>query len=279
MTFTFENEMGIFKLFGSGRNGFLVCSVSGLEPVEHTRSVKTYIGEDGCFEDSSQYVQRIITLSCDMRLDENSKRKIRNAMRVLSRKCKLIIESDDSKRQITVNSATLTFGKKYPNFQTFVIQLTCDYPHFCDIYPTECTVFKKNKLLTSQSTLPALFSTRISGCVVDNMGDLKIYPVITIKKNDDIIRENEIVIENKTIDKSIILNKAMVKDEIVTVDIKNRTITSSVYGNILGTLGQYSSLSEFWCECDENEINVFLDGAQTGMEIQVSYFNEYLEAI
>ena len=133
--------------------------------------------------------------------------------------------------------------------------------------------------MTSQSVLPQVFSTRISGCVVNNEGDLTIYPVITITKKDDIIRDNEIIIENRTINKRIVLNKAMIKDEVITVDIKNRTITSSIDGNILGTLSQYSSLADFWCDCGENDINVILGGAQTGIEIKVSYFNEYLEAI
>lgn len=279
MTFTFSNEMGSFKLFGSGSKGFLVCSVTGLEPVELTRSVKTYIGEDGCFEDSSQYVQRIITFSCDVRLGDNTKNEIRQAMRVLSRKCTLIIETEDSKRKIDVNAATFTLGKKYSNYQTFVIQLVCDYPHFIDTDKTDCVAFKKNKLLSKNSILPQVFSTRTSECIVNNTGDLKIYPIITITKKDDIIRDNEIVIENKTINNRIVINKTLAKDEVVTVDIKNRTITSSIEGNILGTLDLYSSLSDFWCDCGENEIVVLLGGDQTGIEINVSYFNEYLEAI
>lgn len=279
MTFTFSNEMGSFKLFGSGSKGFSVCSVTGLEPVESTRSVKTYIGEDGCFEDSSQYVQRIITFSCDVRLGDNTKNEIRQAMRVLSRKCALIIESEDSKRKIDVNAATFTLGKKYSNYQTFVIQLVCDYPHFIDTDMTDCVAFKKNKLLSAESILPQVFSTRTSECIVNNTGDLKIYPIITITKKDDIIRDNEIVIENKTINNRIVINKTMAKDEVMTVDIKNRTIISSVEGNILGTLDLYSSLSDFWCDCGENEIVVLLGGDQTGIEINVSYYNEYLEAI
>ena len=279
MTFTFSNEMGSFKLRGTGSEGFLVCSVTGLEPVEISRSVKSYIGEDGCFEDSSQYVQRIITLSCDLKLDKNSKNEIRKAMRVLSRKCRLIIETTDSKRQIMVNAATFTFGKKYTKYQTFVIQLTCDYPHFTDETPSHCVIFKKNKLLGKNSSLPQILSERISGCTVNNEGDLKFYPVITVMKKDDIIRDNEIIIKNNTTGKSIVINKAMLKGEIVTVDIKNRTITSSVDGNILCTLNQYSSLADLWCECGENDINVLLGGAQTGIEIFVDYYNEYLEAI
>ncbi len=279
MTFTFTNEMGNFKLFGSGTKGFLVCSVTGLEPVDLSRSVKSYIGEDGCFEDSSQYMQRIITLSCDFSINENSKNEIRNAMRVLSKKCTLLIETTDSKRKITVNSASFTFGKKYSNYQTFVIQLVCDYPHFSDEDESQCILFKKDKLLTANSILPQIFSKRISSGFVYNSGDLKIYPVITITKNDDIIRDNQIIIENMSNKNSITINKSMVKDETVTVDIKNRTITSSIEGNILGTLDLYSSLSDFWCDCGENLINVLLGGEQSGIEIQIDYYNEYLEAI
>ncbi len=279
MTFTFTNEMGSFKLFGSGTNGFSVCSVAGIEPVELSRSVKSYIGEDGCFEDSSQYMQRIITLSCDLKINNNSKNEIRNAMRILSKKCTLLIETTDSKRKITVNSATFTFGQKYSNYQTFVLQLTCDYPHFSDEDESQCTLFKKDKLLTSQSVLPQILSRRTSSGIVYNEGDLKIYPVITITKNDDIIRDSQIIIENSTTKNSIILNKSMTKDEIVTVDIKNRTITSSIDGNILSTLDLYSSLSNFWCDCGENIIDVLVGGGQNGIEIQIGYFNEYLEAI
>ena len=279
MTFTFTNEMGSFILFGSGSYGFSVCSVTGLEPVELSRSVKSYIGEDGYFEDSSQYLQRIITLSCDFRINENSKNEIKNAMRVLSKKCTLIIETSDSIRKITVNSATFTFGKKYSNYQTFVIQLVCDYPHFSDKNESQCIIFKKDKMLTANSILPQIFSRRISSGIVYNSGDLKIYPVITITKNDDIIRDNQIIIENSSNKNSITLNKSMIKDETITVDIKNRTITSSIDGNILGTLDLYSSLSDFWCDCGENLINVLLGGEQSGIEIQIGYYNEYLEAI
>ena len=191
MTFTFYNDIGKFKLCGSGNDGFRVCAVSGLEPVELSRSVQTYIGEDGCVENSSQYVQRIITISGDFKINENSKNEIRNAIRVLSRKCTLLIEGKDMSRKIEVNASTFTLGKKYTKFQTFVIQLTCDYPHFSDRAATDGVIFKKEKLLSAKSVLPTMFSKRISTCTINNMGDLRIYPVITITKTDDVVRENE----------------------------------------------------------------------------------------
>lgn len=279
MTFTFKNAFGSFSLSGTGGGGFGVCSVSGLEPPERTRSTASYIGEDGCFEDSSQYPQRVITLSCDTPITENTKNEIRKAMKILSRECTLLIKTGDSERMITVSSASLTLGKKYNSYQAFAIQLICDYPHFCDCLPTECTIFKKERLLGKDSTLPQIFSRRLSQCVVENVGDLKIYPTIVITKNDDIIGENEIKIENLTTGKAIVIHKAMLMGEIVTVDVKSRRITSSIDGNILGALDLYSSISDFWCEPGENDIRVLLGGEQSGTEINVNYYNEYLEAI
>ena len=279
MTFTFYNDIGSFKLFGSGTDGFRVCSVSGLEPVELTRSVATYIGEDGCIENSSQYVQRIITISGDLRMDDNAKDAIRNAMRVLSKKCTLVIETNDTKRCISANASTFTLGKKYSKYQTFVIQAVCDYPHFTDENTSDGVLFKREKFLSSTTILPSILSKRISSCTINNIGDLRVYPVITIIKNDDSAGESDILLKNETTGKQIIINKSMAKGEEVVVDIKNRKITSNIDGNILGTLDLYCSLSDFICEPGENEISVSMGGDQTGIQILISHYNEYLEAI
>ena len=54
---------------------------------------------------------------------------------------------------------------------------------------------------------------------------------------------------------------------------------SNLDGNILGTLDLYSSLADFWCDCGENNIDVLIGGEQSGTEIEIIYYNEYLEAI
>ena len=279
MTFTFYNDIGKFSLFGSGTDGFRVCAVSGLEPVELTRSIRSYIGEDGCIEDSAQYGQRIITISGDLKINENSKSEIRNVVRVLSRKCNLIIEDKDKIRSIQVNAATFTPGKKYTKYMTFVIQAICDYPHFSDMNESYGVLFKKENLLSSTRTLPTVLSKRISNCVINNAGDLRVYPVITIIKNDNVVRENQILIENRTTGKKITINKSMVYGEAVVVDIKNRKITSNIEGNVLGTLDVHCSLSEFMCELGDNEISASVGGEQSGLQIVISFCNEYLEAI
>ncbi len=279
MELEYSNGIGTLKLYGSGGHYFTICEIEGLEPCEKNRSLKTYVGEDGSFEDSSQYTSRVITISGDIKTDDNFMQLFKNASRVLSKEGTLTVKRNEILRQITVNSASITIGKRYNAYYTFVIQLTCDYPHFRDINTTFIPIFNLTKLLTSSSVFPSVLSKRTSSGTINNSGDLKIYPIITIKKNTDISGTNKIVIKNQTTGKEVSLEKDLAKDEIITIDTKNRTITSSIDGNILSTLSFYSSLSEFWFECGINEILVSINGLYSDITVTAQYYNEYLEAL
>lgn len=279
MELTYSNEMGTLKLYGSGGHNFTVCDIEGLDLQEKSRVVKSYVGEDGNHEESSRYGARVISISGDIKYDDEYMKKIHNAARVLSRKGELLIKNGKKERLITVNSASLTMGKAYGIYRTFVIQMTCDYPHFTDIAPITSAVFKKENHLTSTSSLPIMLTERIADGIVNNTGDLKIYPIITIIKNADFDTKNSITVTNETTGGSVVLNKTMAKNEEITINVYDRTIKSNVDGNIMGTLSQYSSLADLWCDCGENYLSVALDGVQKGIEVWVTYNNEYLEAI
>ena len=113
MELTYSNEMGTLKLYGSGGHNLTVCEIEGLDLQEKRRVVKSYVGEDGNHEESSRYASRVISISGDIKCDEEYVQKIRNAARVLSRKGELVINSEKKERLITVNSASLTMGKAY----------------------------------------------------------------------------------------------------------------------------------------------------------------------
>ena len=279
MIFTFSNEMGEFSLYGSMNDGFGVCSVSGLEMLEPVRTLNSYSKEDGMIENTRQYKQRIITISGDLKVDDKFFERVRKMVRVLSIPSSLEIVNKEKKRKITVNAATITRGEINNSFQNFVIQLSCDYPHFSDISKIKTPIFKRNNLLKMDSVLPMILSERRSEGTVLNVGDIKIYPVVIITKKDDALRDSEIIIANQTTNKEIVIKKEMKKDEEIIVDIKNRTITSNIDGNILADLSLYSRLSDFWCCCGQNVISVFLGAQQSGMEVWVEYVAEYLEAI
>lgn len=279
MELIYTSDMGTLSLYGSGGNQFTICEIDGLEPCEKTRSLKTYVGEDGSFEDSSQYTSRTITISGDIKSNNDFTQIFKKASRVLSKKGVLTVVRNNIFRQITVNSASITIGKRYNTYCTFVIQLICDYPHFRDTQVSFMSIFNLSKLLTSTSTFPTILSTRTSSGLINNTGDLKIYPIISISKNTDTSGINNIIINNLTTGKSISLEKQLDKNELITINTKNRTITSSKDGNILSTLDFYSSLSDFWFECGTNEISVSIDGLYSDIFVTAQYYNEYLEAL
>lgn len=279
MELVFNNEFGTLNLYGKGGNDFTICEIDGLDLLEKSRNLRSYVGEDGQNEESARYSSRIISISGDIRCDGDYQDKIHNAARILSRKGVLTITSKNIKRSITVNSASMTLGKSYNFYRTFVIQMICDYPHFKDALTTQIALFKKENNLGKSSVFPIVLSERISKGDVNNSGDLRLYPVITIKKQADFDTQNTITISNFTTGKSIELNKKLIKDEEIVVNIFDRTITSSVDGNIMGTLSLYSSLSDMWCDCGENILSVTLGGTQKGIEVWVTYHNEYLQVI
>lgn len=279
MELIYSNELGTVNIFGKGSDGFSMCEITGLDLLEKTRSIITYIGEDGCEEENSHYHQRVITISGDMKCVGDFQKRLSKAMKIFSRKGTLTVKNGEKERKITVNSSAMTMGESYGNYKTFVIQFTCDYPHFTDTNSITAYIFKKENMLGSTSVFPAVLSYRNSEGTLKNDGDLKIYPSITITKHGDFSSANSITVTNITTKKSITLEKELMVGEEVTIDVKNRTITSNLEGNIIGTLNIYSSLADMWCECGENIISVALEGEQKGIEVVVVYDNVYLEAV
>ena len=252
-----------------------ICAIEGLEPPAKARQLQSYISEDGCVEGAAQYNQRIITISGDA----NNLEAVKNAARILSKKGVLTIYGEFCTRKITVNDATVTIGKRYPDYCTFVIQMTCDYPHFTDIRETETAVFKILKYLTKDAVFPLVLSERTSSGVVYNKGDIKIYPLIAVEKTTDEYGENTITITNKTTGKRLVFNKSMEMGERVEIDVKNRKVTSNIDGNIIHALDRFSSLSDMWLDMGENDISVDIGGEERGLSVTIISSNEYTEAI
>lgn len=281
---TYTNEKGTIKLYGDGGHGYNICAVEGLEPPTRTRRLESYIGEDGCVESSSQYNQRIITVSGDVQSASggdfaSAAALIKQAAQILCEKGTLTVDSSGTQRKITVNEATVSIGERYGNFCTFVIQMTCDYPHFTDVSPTETAIFKINNFLTKDSVFPLVLSERISTGSIYNSGDIKIYPVIIIRKTSDKAGSNTITITNATTGKSLVLNKSVEMGEEIVIDVKGRRVTSSKEGNIIGTLDRFYTLSDMWLARGENNIEADIGGSERGLEVTVVSSNEYAEAI
>lgn len=273
MKMIYESGFGRIELCGAGEAGFCILDVDGMGVLGRERSLIKFAGRDGCSESSASFAQRVITVSGDISRSEPG--AAREAMRVFSLPGTLTVVTDGAERCILVNDAVFNMSEKNGRFKGFCVQMTCDNPHFTDCRDIEREVYSREKLITSETVLPAMFTKRSFGGNVRNDGEVRSEPIITIKGTADAAENGTIKIENKTAKKSIVLNHSLSKGEVIVLNIPDRTVLSSTAGDILNTLDADSYLYDIYLDCGDNDIDVITSEENRSCEIYVTYRNLY----
>lgn len=273
MKMIYENDFGKIVLSGEGNEGFCICDTEGFELSGKERSMVHFYNNDGYKENYSFFPQRIITVSGDIKSE--SLNELKKALRVFSRPGTLTIETVSESREIYVNDTVFKTTRKNAMFKSFCLQMTCDNPHFTDCSEIFSGVYSRKNLITSETTLPAVFTSRSVGGVVENSGDVLCEPKITVECLADAPEDGYITIKNKTTLKQIIINYKVSKGEIITIDIPNRVITSSVSGDITSYLSPESYLCDIFLAEGTNEIDVLASEGNRNCEVYIVYKNLY----
>lgn len=273
MKMTYKNSFGTVDIFGEGSDGFGILDLDGVGVPGRERGLIKFAGVDGYEEGIASFGQRVITVSGDIPCREEE--KVQNAVKVFSAPGTLIIEAHGIKRQISVNDAVFTLTCKNKMYKGFCVQMTCDKPHFTDCTDISREVYSKEKLITSETVLPAMFTRRSFGGNVANDGAVRVEPIVMIKSTADADENGTIRIENNTTGKYIVLNHSLSEGEIITVNIPERTVISSISGDILNTLDTDSFLYDIYLECGDNEIDVLVSDENRSCEIYITYRNLY----
>lgn len=273
MKMIYENNFGTVAMFGEGNDGFCICETDGTELFGKERSLIHFNNKDGYNESSSFFGQRVITVSGDIKTKNFD--IIKNAVRVFSLPGNLTIKTENENREIYVNDTVFRTVQKNSMYKTFCVQMTCDNPHFTDCSDTFKGVYSRKNLITSDTYLPAVFSSRSAGGIAENNGDVICEPKITVKCLADAPEDGIITIINKTTDSKIIINYKVSQDEIITVDIPQRIILSSINGDITSHLDSESYLCDMNLICGENEIDVLASDGNRNCEIYIVYRNLY----
>ena len=274
MKMIYKSKFGEFEMSGSGGIGFSICEVDGTELLGRERSLVKFYNTDGYSENGAFFGQRVITVSGDIK--KSGMEEIDYAMRVLSSPGTLIIENGKTAREIMVNDAVFKTAGKNGIYKTFCVQMSCDMPHFTDCSDTFAGIYSRENLITSNTVLPAIFTKRSVGGIVKNDGDVICEPKIIIECLEDATEDGKISIINKTTEKSIIINYTVKEGEIITVDIPERVILSSIRGDITAYLDYESSLSDMYLECGENDFEVIPADGNRNCEVYVVYRNKYV---
>ena len=277
MLLTFTNELGSVTMSGAGGGEIGILSISGLCAPEPERQLISSYDFDGLHECAARLPSRIIGIKGDICGAAKTRARL---SRILSAPCRLDIVTPDFERMINVRAAELAFSERLGKYTAFSLALTCDDPYFYDAQDTKAGLFEREKLLTSATVLPAVFSTRLSSAEIDIGGDRSSEPVISILGGAPTeADEGKIIIENLTSGRKFTLDYTPAEGELITVDVRSRTITSSTAGNILKYISDDSFLADLVLAKGENVIKTTAVGATGYIYAYVRYKNKFVEAI
>ena len=275
MRLIFENELGSFEMTGGGDAEIRVTKINGIGVQPYERQLLTSYDFDGAAESARRFPARSITVAGDIM---NGSRRVAELMRILSEPCRMVLSGSGIERAIQVSAAEAEFGSRNGPYMSFALSLACDDPYFYDTEETVCGLFVRNKLINAQTVLPAVFSTRVNEADVEVNGDRAVEPVIEILGGEAKEGDGSIAVENLTDAKVFTIDYVPKKDECITIDIANRTITSDIEGNIIKYISDDSFMSDLVIENNKTRLRAIGYGATGTMSAYIRYKNKYIEA-
>ena len=277
MKLVYENERGKVVMKGGGSDTFNITQIKGISLPENDASTIRYPDVAGQTVIKTSLMERMITISADVR-DKNRKH-IADALSIFSSPGAIYITSFGKTKKIYGRCVSFEANKAKGAYIPFTVQFCADNPYFLDIYETKTDICLRNSLLKSPFVLGCRFSERTLKNNVINHGDISVEPVFEISSLDGISCPSGIVIRNLTNGNTITLNTDILPDEVITVDIKNRKITSSKRGNLISCVAQENSLSRFLLDIGVSSVEILAIGATGELTAKCIHNNSYISAV
>lgn len=275
----FENGRGRVEMFLGGAGPVRVTALSGFGNPDRNYNAVTFAGRDGQKTLSSVAQARTLIISGDIKF--HNRETVEYIMKVLDGEGTLYLDFDGKKRKIYCSQVSFADGERKGGFMKFVLTLKADNVYFNDTEPTETAVFKRSEMLDGDIVFPCIFTKNISEATVMNYGEADVEPIIKIYNFHDEGKDSAdgIVVENLTTGQKIHIVTGMDENEVITVDIANRRVTSSVRGNIIHMISDDTYLNRFWLVPGKNVLRA--EHGNVGEEISVvcSYSSNYREGI
>ena len=275
----FENGQGRVDMFLGGAGPVRVTSLSGFGNPAKKYSTVVFEGKSGQKTLSSNAMPRTIIISGDV--NTKDKNTMKNMFKVLDEPGWLYVDFGEKKKKIYCNQVNLEDGAHKGNYMNFVLSMTADEVFFLDIEQTDISVFIKEGTILNKVIFPCILTRKITEATINNYGEENVEPVITIcNYYSKIVEEDDtIIILNDTTGQKIELVVGMEENEIITIDIKNRKVLSSVKGNITSDISDDTYLNRFWLCPGENLLKASHNNLEQEISVVCSYFSNYREAI
>lgn len=271
----FVNDIG--RIVMGADSDLRIIEIDGVGFATKTRNVASYSGIAGQNKLSETVNARTITIKGDIK-STAPQSVLTRMMKILNSTGTLKMRFGSKRRSIKADCTECDIADRNGAYQPFIIQFICDYPYFSDINSTQVHVFDIQRKLKTAFSLPCVFSTRIAEKDILNKGDVVCEPIFYITAVSVGESDGNIIIANESTAQKIVLAYKPARGEVITVDIENRTVKSSVNGDIIYSLDDDSYLSDFYLAKGSNRISIT---NESGGEINVlcRFSNKYIEAV
>lgn len=276
---SYKNNRGTAELCG-GSSPFRVTQITGLGLPERQFMTTSYTGYDGQETYGSTCLARSITMAGDI-----SSRTLRSDLQlladILSVPGYLYIQSGEMERRIFCNQTVFPDAERilHGKICTFTVQFVCDNPYFENAQDISVPLYSRTKNLTTSFLLPCTFGTTVAGADIKLCCSNSVEPIIHVLFPETLEHSTTVVLTNETTGKKIELDYVPSGGEEIVIDIKNRTATSTVNGNIINSLSDDTFLSEFYLGYPENRLNAMVGDISAGIFVECIYNEKYSEAM
>ncbi len=268
----FLNPLGRVNFSPVGNGSIRITSISGLSNPE-MRISSSFYAETGQTAVLSRYpASRIITVGGDILC---GRQELSRISRILSAPGTLYITASGKRRKIYCDEVRFSTGERQGSFIKYSLALTCHNPYFSDFAESKFTVHSRSDLIYPQFTLPCVFTESVTRCGVINRGDIPSMPVFEIRALSG--GDGGIIIENETTGHSLRIDHSFTAGELVAVDTQNRSITSSVYGNIINSLTPESVLGNMELICGCSNIRFIPSDMTADFQCICKFYPKYCE--
>ncbi len=280
LSLKYKNSAGEVSFAGGGSSPLRLTAVHGLSLADREYHTVSYANYDGQETVSSRVLPRTITISGDVSA-VNAAEVMRDMINVLQDAGYLYIYDGEIKRRIYCNQTVFPDAERIlrGKIASFAVQFVCDNPFFEDEIDTSVALYSRTKKLQTPFSLPTMFGETVAGATVYVEGRASVEPILTLHFSKNISNAATVKIMNRTSGECIELNHSPIANEVITIDIKNRTAESSVSGNILGELTDESYLSRFALVGGRNDVEVSAGAVTLGITVKCVYNNKYTECV
>lgn len=273
MRLKFVSGKRVLKM-GSGFDASII-EIKGMGLPEKRYNTQKYVGMAGQVTLGTYVLPREIEIKGDICLKGGM--KINKFHTFFDNGGVLYILNKRGRKKIEYNPVSLETDEVHGDYVAFTLKLICDFPYFSDSVNEVFDIYKRVDMINGAFSLPKVFTKRTTDSDIYNKGQIASEPVISI----ECIKEGEfsggIVIQKGK--KVLKLNTSLTAGEVLTIDIKNRNISSNKRQNCFGILDENCLLSGFVLDTGINNISVSNSNDGEIVATSISFDNLYSEAM